>query len=65
MIVRIDPDTGDRVVVSGSGVGGGPQFANELQLLDIVPVPEPASVVLLASGVVLLLIATCTRRTRA
>ena len=55
-LIRIDPITGDRVVVSGPGVGSGPLFTQDLQLLDIVPVPEPASVVLLASGVFFLLL---------
>ncbi len=55
-LIRIDPATGDRTIVSGFGIGSGPSLQNP-QLLDIVPVPAPSSIILLCSGVMAILIA--------
>ncbi len=55
-LIRIDPATGDRTTVSGVGVGSGPLLQNP-QYLDIVPVPEPSSMILFISGVLLVLVA--------
>ncbi len=55
-LIRIDPVTGDRTLLSGSGVGSGPVLQN-LGLLDVAPVPEPSSMILFISGVLLMLVA--------
>lgn len=55
-LIRIDPATGDRTTVSGVGVGSGPLLQNP-RYLYIVPVPEPSSMILLGSGVLLMLVA--------
>ncbi len=59
-LIRIDPASGDRTIVSGFGVGSGPDLLTPLYL-DIVPVPEPSSVILFISGVLLMLVARSQR----
>jgi len=48
-ILAIDPVTGDRTVLSGLGVGSGPQIGTPA-FLTIVPIPEPATWMLLFVG---------------
>ena len=62
-IFEIDLDTSDWRLVSGSGVGVGPEFG-EFGMMAVVPVPEPATrILLLACTVVLACPRACRRCT--
>ena len=50
-LYRVDPATGDRVLVSGPGVGDGPEIG-ELFGIAVVPVPEPTTLVVLLGLVI-------------
>jgi len=60
-LIRIDPATGDRTILSGFGIGSGPDLRSP-QSLVIVPVPEPSSVILLSSGIVFIFMVRRRRR---
>jgi len=54
-LLSVDPITGNRTVLSGAGIGSGPELINP-SMLAIVPVPEPASFVLLVVACLTLMI---------
>ncbi len=60
-LIRIDPATGDRTIVSGFGVGSGPNLQNP-QFFDIVQVPEPSTAFLFITGLIFVVLAGCSRR---
>ncbi len=50
-LLRIDPATGDRLLVSSQTTGVGPDFVTP-SFITVVPVPEPASIVLFLCGLI-------------
>ncbi len=60
-LIRIDPTTGDRTVLSTFGVGNGPSLQSP-RFFDIVPVPEPSTAFLFITGLLFVVLARCSRR---
>ena len=54
-LIRIDPETGDREVISGPGVGGGDLFASDADIVVIPPATTSAVSVLPSWGLALIL----------
>ena len=55
-VLRIDPATGNRTIVSDATHGTGPLFAPTPALMVVPNVPEPSTIVLGAMGVAMLLV---------
>ena len=62
-LYQVDLPTGDRTVVSGGGVGSGPEFIG-LGYFTIVPVPEPGTLAGALAGIAVLALGHWLRRKR-
>ena len=62
-VFRVDVATGDRTVISGAGVGIGPEFIN-VGYMTIVPVPEPGTLAGALAGIAVLALRHWLRRQR-
>ena len=60
-VLRIDPATGNRTIVSDATHGTGPLFAPTPALMVVPNVPEPSTIVLAVLGVAMLMVRRCRR----
>lgn len=58
---RFDPITGSGSIISGPGIGAGPEFSSPA-FIAVVPVPEPSTGILLLLGVLIWVVAARARR---